>query len=342
MKQSGVAGLAIGLSSSTLQAAQIQSDPVISSFEATSVRIPSNDPVGRDYSTWIVKLHTRSGVTGLAETTDDPREELERMLNRPVWSYLYRNLNGLECAISDIAARLTGLPLARLLSSSARTRLPVACRYSSMISGDVREHLERGMSRGFNMHVVDMKDLHELDGAIELSDGHVVVDGREGLGGAAGALTAMESLKGKLPVAAVLDPLRQTDLSAYREMRKVLPERLVLRWNAARARNFLMEALSDAFLIDPFNLYSSEAGICGLAGLGSWIEIPVNSGILSAYHLQQAAAVPNLELLIVPDQGFQGVVASFPAISNGLMELPDRPGLGIELDKDAVNRFRRF
>lgn len=339
INRSGIAALALGLNSSTLQAAQAQNDSVISSFEAVPVRIPLNEPVRRGHSAWIVKVHTTSGITGLAETRSDPREELERMSGRPVWSFLHRNLNGLECAIYDIAARAAGLPLARLLSSTARTLLPVGCRRSSMLRG-LKADSERGMSQRVNVHVADIEKLRALD-EIDLSGGQIVVDGRESLGGAAGALKSIENLRDKLPVAAVLDPLRQTDLIAYRELRKNLSERLVLRWNAARARNFLMEALSDAFIVSPFNLYSSDAGICELAGLGSWIEIPPNSGILSAYSLQQAAAVPSLELLILPDQNAQGVVANFPAISSGLIELPDRPGLGVELDEDAINQLRR-
>jgi len=337
MNRSAIAGLASGLSHFALQAAQSPDSSVISSFDATPVRIPFNDSVPREHSAWIVKLQTATGITGLAETRQDPRQELERISSRPIWNYLHRNLNGVECAIYDIAAQIAGLPLARLLSSTARTRLPVGRRHFSL--KNLKEELEGGKSQGVNTHVVTFDGLRHLY-AVDLSDGQLVIDGQEDLGGVAGALKSIENVRERFPVAAVLDPLRQTDLMAYRELRRRLPERLVLRWNPAHARNFLMEALADAFLVNPFSLYSSEAGICELANLGSWLEVLPNSGILSAYRLHQAAAVPFLELVIMPEQSAERVVLDFPAISSGVIELRERPGLGIKLDEAAIQRFK--
>lgn len=343
MKGSAAAGLAVGLRVPVIRAAQVQGDVLVRSFDTVHFSIPLSGSAQDKYEAWLVKVHTSIGVTGLAEVTVDPRLQLERMVGRSLWSFLYRRLDGVECAVYDIVAQIAGIPLARLFASGARRQVPVGCRHHTMSVERSSEHSYRRTYRRFRVHVIESRLLKEAvpGRSIDFARRQVVVDGRENLTGPAGALHFVRRLQDRMHLTTLLDPLRQIDLPTYRDLRRDLPVQLALRWKSAHARNFLMESLADAFLVESSGPYNAEAGICELAGLGSWLEIPVNAGVLFSYYLHQAAALPGLELLILqrPEPSRQ-IAINIPEISMGVVDVPEKSGLGIELDEGAIAEFR--
>ena len=84
------------------------------------------------------------------------------------------------------------------------------------------------------------------------------------------------------------------------------------------------------------------AGICETFGLGLSMHSNSHLGISLAAMVQLAAAVPNLTYACDTHWPWktEDVVDGVPfAFSGGAIAVPDRPGLGVELDRDALARL---
>jgi glucarate dehydratase len=84
------------------------------------------------------------------------------------------------------------------------------------------------------------------------------------------------------------------------------------------------------------------AGICETFGLGLSMHSNSHLGISLAAMVQLAAAVPNLTYACDTHWPWktEDVVAGEPfGFSGGAIAVPDRPGLGVELDRDALGRL---
>ena len=84
------------------------------------------------------------------------------------------------------------------------------------------------------------------------------------------------------------------------------------------------------------------AGICETFGIGLSMHSNSHLGISLAAMVQLAAAVPNLNYACDTHWPWktEDVVVGEPfTFSNGALRVPDRPGLGVELDRDALSRL---
>jgi glucarate dehydratase len=84
------------------------------------------------------------------------------------------------------------------------------------------------------------------------------------------------------------------------------------------------------------------AGICETFGIGLSMHSNSHLGISLAAMVQLAAAVPNLGYACDTHWPWktEDLVAGEPfTFRNGALRVPDRPGLGVELDRDALGRL---
>jgi glucarate dehydratase len=84
------------------------------------------------------------------------------------------------------------------------------------------------------------------------------------------------------------------------------------------------------------------AGICETWGIGLSMHSNSHLGISLAAMVQLAAAVPNLGYACDTHWPWktEDIVVGQPfTFSNGALRVPDGPGLGVELDRDALGRL---
>jgi len=84
------------------------------------------------------------------------------------------------------------------------------------------------------------------------------------------------------------------------------------------------------------------AGICDTFGIGLSMHSNSHLGISLAAMVQLAAAVPNLSYACDTHWPWktEDIVVGEPfTFSHGALRVPDRPGLGVELDREAVGRL---
>ena len=142
------------------------------------------------------------------------------------------------------------------------------------------------------------------------------------------------------------DPINKTDLAGYRELRQKLKTPIALHLGAPRA---MIEAIRagacSIFNTGPSPSMASFVSNCYLAaaaGMPVWHGSGHELGILDAAMLHSCAAAANCTLPsdILSYQRVDDLIVQPIEIRDSYAIVSDRPGLGIELDEDAVHRYQ--
>jgi muconate cycloisomerase len=142
------------------------------------------------------------------------------------------------------------------------------------------------------------------------------------------------------------DPINKRDLAGYRELRKQLKTPIALHLGDPRA---MIEAIhEDACAI--FNTgpspsmasFVSNSYLAGAARIPVWHGSGHELGILDAAMLHSCAAAPNCTLPsdILSYQRVDDLLVKPIDIRDSYAYPSNRPGLGVDLDEDAVKRYR--
>jgi glucarate dehydratase len=100
--------------------------------------------------------------------------------------------------------------------------------------------------------------------------------------------------------------------------------------------------LGDVFCWGGLSAMVELAAICRTFGLDlvihSWFEL----GVATAANLHLAAAIPHITRAMdctLPLHAGDVVTGGAPPIREGMLEVPEAPGLGVSLDESAVARY---
>ncbi|MEU9396818.1 enolase C-terminal domain-like protein [Streptomyces sp. NPDC048324] len=287
------------------------------------------------------------GQTAIGCRVSDHAGLLARLLVRlgPHGAGLGRWAAGtVDCAVWDLHGKLTGLPVAALLTDIPASRVPV---YGSWLSLDLEhdgaaEAVRNTATQGFAFTKWSMRrsqnvqQMAALAGrAASWANAPVALDAL----GTWDTETAA-NLASLLPPGAVRwveDPLPRTERTAYRELRKQcsLPVAFGERLSDAAAARDLLELGPAAFTFD-------VAWCGGITEACTWMALAEQAGVPVLLHgraflpaLHVAAAFPHVagpvEYQVVWEPKRQRALSGTVVPEEGRAALPDRPGLGLEV-----------
>ncbi|MBQ42300.1 MAG: hypothetical protein CME15_07545 [Gemmatimonadetes bacterium] len=319
---------------------------------------------------FILKVHTDAGIIGLGEThrmgggpdSDAAarlREAAAQLRGRNVLDFNLSHLElpaqtdteAFEIAFYDIVGKAVGWPVWRLLGGCAQRRVPV--HYwagKGLTMGELRALAERAVELGFAG--VKMKRSYPLVEALEIfasvsTDLKITVD-------------LMGSYPDEfLPVAKEWEavgnvlciedpPPRRDALDVYRRLRDELgiPIAMHLHINGEGVPGMVNAIAAGA--CDVFNLgagstwdFLGRAYLAGESGIPVWHGSAHELGILDAAMLHACAAAPNCTYPsdILSHQRVHNLLATPIEFRDSYATVPDGPGLGVELDEDALRRY---
>jgi muconate cycloisomerase len=262
------------------------------------------------------------------------------------------DLGAFETAFYDILGKAVGWPVWRLLGGLAQRRIPV--HYwagKGLTPEELRALAERAVALGFSG--VKMKRFNPLPQALEIFASvspslKITVDL---MGHYAGDfLPVVRQLEAVGNVLAIEDPPPAADaLDAYRQLRQEtsIPIAMHLCINRDGVRGMVRAISAEACAI--FNLgagstveFVARSYLAGEAGIGVWHGSAHELGILDAAMLHACAAAPNCTYPsdILSHQRVHNLLATPIEFRDSYATVPDGPGLGVELDEDAVRRYR--
>lgn len=319
---------------------------------------------------FIVKVHTDAGIIGLGEThrmrgginseaADRLRQAACALRGRNVLDFDLRHLQlpvetdvmCFEVAFYDIIGKAVGWPMWRLLGGKVHDRIPVHNWAGKHLTiPEVRELAQRSVAEGF--------------AGIKMKRSYPLVDVLRTYADVSPDLKITVDLMGSYPdgfleharqwqqvgnVLCIEDPPPARDaLDDYRRLRGELdiPIAMHLHINDKRVQGMIEAITHDA--CDIFNLGAGTTNdFLGSAYLAEQVGIPVwhgsahELGILDAAMLHACAVAPSCTMPsdILSHQRVHCMLATPIEFKDSHATVPNGPGLGVELDEDALRRY---
>jgi muconate cycloisomerase len=308
---------------------------------------------------FILKVRTDSGIVGIGETPRDlkdaaVRRNAEFLTGKNIFDLNLTRLGlpsgagyqGFEMACYDAAGKALDWPVYKLLGGMAQPRILVNYWCGRKNPTDVRRVAERARKGKFQ----GIK--------IKGRPGDPVVRAVEAIASVSPALKITVDFNGHykdvaefLPIGKGLDAvgnmlITKTDYAGYRELRKQLRTPLALHLGDPHAMiRAIRENACTIFNTGPapsMASFVSNAYLAGAAGCPVWHGSGHELGILDAAMLHSCLAAPNCTLPsdILSYQRVDDLLVKPIDIRESYAYPANRPGLGVELDEDAVRRYR--
>ena len=333
----------------------------ISRFEVIPVRVPWHERLREmavlnwrrenmdvpDSRHTIVKLHTDEGPMGVG--LGGNQALLKQMVGRSPWEYFHNDrLGGAQTAIYDLLGKATGLPVCRLLSATPKKRILQAYWSLSYPPDLIAAEAKRGASLGYRVHKVKIRPWEDPVAQAQAifaavpRDYRVWGDANRYWGSVARTLfyaTKLAQLPGYFGIES---PVRGTE--QYRELRGKVPLRLAEHWGVVDPMVVAREGLLDACITASPTLgrtIFTQQAYSHMYSIALWDESSCWTGLGLAVQAHQAAAYPAIEYTVDASVTAEDDLVKEPfTIKDGFYDIPDKPGLGVTLDDNAVDKYR--
>jgi len=283
----------------------------------------------------------------------EPEAAWDRLARKASWigpgGLLHYAIAPLDIALWDAAGKTLGQPLYRMLGGY-RDRLPVYASdgfWYSLAPEAIAATASRYASEGYT--AVKLRLGHEKDAAREVARVNAV---RDAVGPGVRIMvdatetwdlaTAMKT--GHALQAAGIhwleDPIGHWDVAGYVALSRQLSISIATGEHLYTARDFarLFEQRACAVALIDLGRIGGITPWRQVAALAHAYGIRVCGHVLPEVHVHLAAAIPNGYLVeYVPRSS--AILKSMPAMKDGYLIAPQSPGLGLELDREAVRRF---
>lgn len=256
-----------------------------------------------------------------------------------------------EMAIFDLVGRALGVPVHWLLGGAVRERVAVDYWIGQQSPEDAARNAQLGKDRGF--HGMKMKcsvddPMVERIRAIYEACGpdfKLTLDPNERFYRPAEAIALAKQLEQFPCIAVYEDPMPKWNLDWYKQFRAAVTVPVAL--HLSNPRDVVNAIKAEA--CDHFNLagdmvqFIRSAAMAAAYGSLCWHGSGVDLGIMEHSYLHAAACARNC---VLPSDLVGSwvreddlIVAPLP-IEEGFAIVPNAPGLGCELDVDALERYR--
>ena len=305
----------------------------------------------------------------IGEHALEPERVSEKLHQHTFWlgrgGTLTHAISGIDTALWDILGKATNQPVGRLLGGRYRDRVRP---YASLLMDEpdpLAERLTELVEAGFTAYKIGWGPFGRRSPRL---DEQMVARAREVVGAEALLMVDAGASDGYWPhgykwalrTAAMLadhgvewfeEPLPPDSLDDYADLRRRSPVKIAggevltrrqafLPWLQARALDVVQPDVTKVGGISEQRRIAHAAEDHGIAFVGhGW-----NTAVGLAADLQIASALPNSELIeyrtgspyVDELSGY-----AFELDADGMLAVPDRPGLGVTLDPDALARYRR-
>ena len=263
--------------------------------------------------------------------------------------------SAVETASWDLVGRIARLPLHRLFGGAYRPRIPLSVRLNGKTSSQVVQLAREMAERGFHSQIITSSGRPAWDA-------ETVAEVRETLGSrielrfdAASRydLETARELCGELEHSGlrfVLDPLRSNELDEIAALRRQTCVPLAVRQAIQRPADMLalfrcgaaQSAVVDLQLVGGLMPARKSAAVAQAGGIDVSLGGGPSLGIRVAAMLQLAAATPAFSICneCAYHQLQDDLFTEPLEIVDGLIAVPQAPGLGVEIDRGKLERYQ--
>ena len=300
--------------------------------------------------TTIYRVHTDEGLVGLGEGGALSADQLQTYVGRSPFEFIMDDSAGpLQIAFYDLMGQSLELPVARLFGP-CRERTPMAYWSHCFPPEVLREEARIAVENGFKTHKFKRRahtDVVEQVASIAEvvpEDYEITVDANRTFGTIERALAIGRELKNYPQLKCLESPINQADVEGYGLLKQELGYPLAIHFGAPHPVVALHSGAYDYFVLSGW-----AAGVIRSAHIAQagdkpfWMQLQeATTGISAVFMVHLTAAIPNAILSHISLYTLleHALLQEPLMVREGHVNVPAKPGLGVDLDMDAVEQYR--
>ncbi|HXF62110.1 MAG TPA: enolase C-terminal domain-like protein, partial [Caldilineaceae bacterium] len=283
-------------------------------------------------------------------------QDVATVINDFAWP-ANRALHAFDTALHDLVGKLYAVPAHVLLGGAYRRRVPVAYWTGRRTPEDIERIARHAREQGFTnfkfklarapgQNALDDPIVERMAATVRAApDMQVTIDPNEMLGTPHQARQVMARLADYAGNLQVLEsPVPQYNLDWYALLRQHSPFAIGLHLNSrAQVINAIKHEAADVLnLGGTMAEFVSMSRLAAAAGMAIWHGSGVDLGLLDASYVHAAACAETCTLgsdIVGHFVRQHTLLRTALRYSDGHVELPDGPGLGVEIDLKALHRY---
>ncbi len=297
----------------------------------------------------LCRITLANGVVGWGEGAVSEAAVRSTML-RPAAESMWDDTlgSGLQMALFDAVGRTNDVPIHRLLGPKYRDRAFLSWWAGGMEPRHWVEECREAVSLGYTAFKGKARPWYDLDEQcrvltptlpdhfqIDFDFNSMLLD----TGRAAPYLVEMEKYE---QIAIYETPIPQQDVEGNQLLRRKTKIPIAMHFGVPPIMTALREEVCDAFIIGGgASQIMKNAAIAAAAGKPFWLQM-TGTSITAVFAMHFAAVLSHARLpgIHLHHLFAEPMIRSAIQLENGMAAIPDGPGLGVEIDEDAVDRYR--
>lgn len=297
----------------------------------------------------VFKVHTDNGLVGYGDyrRASPPRSSVESLIGRNPFDFINNNLNaGLCGALYDVMGKYLEVPAYKLMGQKVRDAVSVAAWTRPASPEAFREEIRRAVAQGymtFKMHTCAYYDVMEQTHAAEevAPEGfkiHYDFNATRSLGA---VLPIIHELEKHPIVGYIEDPIERSDIDSWRRLREKSRIPIVMHVPQLGGLMEVIYGLADTYMVGESGIGDTLArGFAyGKANIQTIVQLTGDT-LTKALALHMGAVLPTMtgHSINLDDQYEEDITTERIPVIEGYSPVPEGPGLGYEVDQDALAR----
>jgi L-alanine-DL-glutamate epimerase-like enolase superfamily enzyme len=255
---------------------------------------------------------------------------------------------GLQMALFDLAGKAAGVPVYRLLGTKVRDWCPLSWWCIDMPPEDMAAEAARAVALGYTAHKqkarpwFDVVEQVRQTAAVVPENFALDLDFNGQLVNAATAVSVLKDLDTFRNVQVYESPIPQGDVAGNQRIRSQTRCAIAMHYGSPPIMTALREQVCDGFVISGgAATVMCQAAVAREANMPFWLQL-VGTGITTTMAMHLGAVCSHAQWPAVTCVNmFQHQLLRDPiTVRGGYVRVPESPGLGIEVDEDALRTYR--
>jgi D-galactarolactone cycloisomerase len=295
------------------------------------------------------KVTLDNGIVGYGDyrCVPPPESVAKPLIGKSPFDFLGNDLNpGLGAALYDAMGKHLDVPAYKLLGQPVRSWVNVAAWTKPASPETLRQEVQRAAAEDYStmkMHSSDYFDILEQTRAVDevAPDGfrmHFDFNHNRMM---ATVLPILKELEQSRVVGFVEDPLRPTDVEGWRSLRQQVRIPLIMHPMPLGGLPEIVLGMADAYMSNGVIGHTlRRAGAWEAANVAGLLQV-TGGTLTKALAMHLAAVIPacSIHTVSLDDQYEDDITTERIPVVAGSSPVPQRPGLGFDVDEDALARL---
>lgn len=305
----------------------------------------------------VIRVTTDAGLVGYGETllhytwSRVPEAAIEQVKGKNPADFLGddRLGAGLQMALYDVVGKALGVPAYRLFNlPKVRDWCPISWWTIDFPPEALAEEAKEALAAGYTAYKTKARPWWDIFAQVEAMSAvtpphfKLDLDWNDMLLNAGNAVPILQALDEYERVAIYEGPIAQRDAEGYRTLRRKVRKPIAMHFGLPPFPTAVREEVCDGFVIG--------GGVSGVLKQGTlatafekpfWLQM-VGTGLTTTLSAHLGAVLPLAQWPSVNclNNYADDLLAEPLTIKGGYVRVPEKPGLGIEIDESALTKYR--